>query len=363
MKFIDVVRGCVALCHLDERSILVSQCERIFTLDTETGKTKFLCRLPSGLFEKAIFRLDWFSRFFRFVNIYGVKVSSNSVLVVFNRNFYEVSLESGEIRHTYLVKRGRRPLSIVNIEGIPGFDEGLYFGEYLMNFEKAPVGIYRRNGDSSWSNVFTFSEGEIEHVHSLVPDPSNACVWILTGDFGQGAAIWVARNNFSTVYPVVRGKQIYRACVAFAVDGGLLYATDSQFEENTIRFLSKKGGEWLSEEICKLNGPCINGQACGDNFLFSTSVEGDSDSKGFLFRFLDREPAPGVKEPFSHLVVGNPKTGFDVVYKAKKDFLPFILFHFGVLVFPTGEPGSRIFVNPIALAGTRRDCLVFSIDN
>jgi hypothetical protein len=147
----------------------------------------------------------------------------------------------------------------------------------------------------------------------------------------------------------MRGKQNYRACVAFPTKEGLLYGTDSQFEENSIRLLFNQNG-WKTKKIFDVNGPIIYGSKHKDDFVFSTSVEGESHKKGKILQFFDKTKGNGIKTNYAHIIKGNLENGFRIVYKNKKDRYPFILFQFGTLVFPNGENRSDfIFFNVNAL--------------
>ena len=183
-----------------------------------------------------------------------------------------------------------------------------------------------------------------------MPTPPSARVCeILTGDFENSSAIWIAENNFNKVYPVLRGKQDYRSCVAFPTKEGLLYGTDSQFQQNSIRLLYKDTN-WNTRKIFDVNGPIIYGSKIKDDFCFSTSVEGESSNKGKVLQYFDTKKGKGVITNYSHIIKGNLNDGFEVVYKNKKDIYPFILFQFGTVIFPTGENNSdSVFFNVNAL--------------
>ncbi len=270
-------------------------------------------------------------------------------MLVFNKKIYKLNLVENIIYKSFDLKRGSRPLNITNISNIDGFDDQTCFGEYFMNFEKKEVHIYALDKDNNWKISFTFPEGEIEHIHNIIPDENRNLLWILTGDFNNSSGIWIAKNNFKNVYPVLRGKQDYRACVAFPTVDGLLYGTDSQFQQNSIRLLYKEN-KWKTRKIFDVNGPIIYGAKFKDDFCFSTSVEGESSEKGKFLQYFDRTIGKGVITNYSHIIKGNLKNGFKVVYKNKKDMYPFILFQFGTIVFPNGiNKSDSIYFNVNAL--------------
>src|SRR5690606_22317341 len=148
------------------------------------------------------------------------------------------------------------PLQITKIEDLKGFNNGIYFGEYFGNPLKSSVKILQYK-DNALDEVFVFPPGIINHIHNLVVDKYRDCIWLLAGDTDDSAAIYKIQNNFKDIERVVYGKQIYRSCVLFPLETGLLYATDSQYQTNSIRLLSRKAAGWESEHVFDINGPCI----------------------------------------------------------------------------------------------------------
>ena len=155
----------------------------------------------------------------------------------------------------------------------------------------------------------------------------------------------MVKNNFQKVEKIVSGEQKFRSCVAFATPFGLLYGTDSQFELNTVRLLVKSNNLWISTALFSVNGPIIYGCHVGDCYFFSTSVEGDSLSKGKILKYFDKKEGPGVLEYESQIIGYRLDGSFNIIYKSKKDFLPFLLFQFGNILFPSGFNDSDFFVS------------------
>ena len=247
------------------------------------------------------------------------------------------------------------------IKNSNSFEDGVYFGEYFANPNKKDVKIYRINFEFNIKEIYIFEQGKIEHIHSLVFDNFRDCIWVLTGDFKESAAIWQVKNNFNLVIKIFGGNQLYRSCVAFPLKEGLLYATDSQYQQNTINLLSLENENWKVDSLCNINGPVIYGTKYKNMYLFSTSVEGISSDKPLLLRYLDRKSGPGISEDYSHIVLGNIENGFETIFKSKKDRLPFVLFQFGVFTFPNGENLTpNIICSPRALK-IKKKTLVFKL--
>ena len=117
---------------------------------------------------------------------------------------------------------------------------------------------------------------------------------------------------------------------------GLLYSTDSQFDQNSIRLLKQDSNEnWVSEFLFNLNGSSIYGMRLGDKFVFSTAVEGLNNGN-LVSQYLRRKKAPAILKNESQIVVGDLYNGFELIYSNEKDIYPFLLFQFGNLIFPTG---------------------------
>ncbi len=339
-----------SLCFVDSKNLLVSKSNRIYIFDLENKSFSFLVNLPCRRSTKCVLKFSILSRLYRAEIIYGIHFYNNNFLVCFENFIYNVDISTKEVKKVYESLNGRRPLSINVVKSVNSFSDGAYFGEYFSNITRKEVNVFRINFDFSIQVIHVFSKGIIEHVHSLIYDKYRDCFWILTGDFDEAAAIWQAKSNFAIVNKIVGGKQVFRSCVAFPIADGLLYATDSQYQRNSINLLIFTNGIWNTKFIFEVNGPVIYGAQYKDKYLFSTAVEGLSFEKPFFHKYLDRKSGPGVIEDFSHLVFGNYDEGFKTIYKCKKDFLPFILFQFGVITFPTGQNlTNTIFCSPRAL--------------
>lgn len=313
--------------------VIVSKLNRVYSFNG--NKLLFLFAFRYSLFNKF---LDMFNCLYR-LRRSGVSSSisyGGFDFFVFNKVLY--SRKDNEIINEFKFINSRGPLSFASVNNVDGFDNALLFGEYVSNRNRKPVNIYRRNDiKKTWNIIYTFSEGLINHIHALIPDRQNKCIWILSGDFEHSAGIWMARNNFKSIIPIVTGDQIYRACVAFPTKDGLLYATDSQIKPNSLRILKKNNDVWISDKICDINGSSIYGCELKDFFVFSTSTEPSAITKGKIRGLIDNTPASVIKENKSDIILVN-KTNLkvQVILSRKKDLLPYRLFQFGSIMFPSG---------------------------
>jgi len=299
-----------------------------------------ICQLKLSLKETLIHNNRLLSRLFRRVNFTSVKWGDD-ILLAYNKTLFRLDLNKGTIHSIGTLNRGKRPLNMIHVEN-QNFSKGIYFGEYFNNKNKTPVHIYHLNEIGDIKIVFTFSKGLINHVHSLIEDKKNNCIWILTGDFGNAAAIWRAEDNFSIVTPIASGSQDYRACIISPVVQGMLYATDSPLVNNSVRLLTNKNDKWISEKLFDVNGSVIYGFESDDYLFISTTVESNGIYKSKLDSYISRKKGNGIKDYYSYVYKINKITfEYQIIYKQKKDIFPFVFFQFGALIFPNGYWTSR----------------------
>lgn len=330
------------LCYLKDGRLLAYRFgEILFLNDKYEIINRFL--LFKNFKERSLSRINILHRLLRLGIRTALQINDEIVILMVKNLIYEFNIFTYQITRGHEFGIGIRALNFSQITDINGFNDMVVFGGYLSNPDKKQVHVYKRCQVDKWEIVYTFKEGKINHIHNIIPDKENNCVWILTGDFVNSAAIWKATNNFKKVEYILGNDQKYRSCVGFPVKSGLLYATDSPFTDNSIRFLSEKNGAWVSEKIKDIAGSCIYGCQVKDQFVFSTAVEGDGRKSGILNLIFDTKKGRGIKDRYSHLYTGNLEKSFNEVYRSKKDNFPFIL-QFGVLKFPKGYNGTEYIV-------------------
>jgi len=335
-----IFKNSFPICFLSKSSLLFLKKGEFQIIDLTTGTFTKLVKFNTSFKEAILTRIPILARILRKGIRCGVKVSENLVLFVIGQKIYELDLDSKVISEGYMTSDKSRPLVFSKIECIKGFDDGIYFGGYKVNPGKKPISIYKRIQKDDWVEVFQFPQGSIEHIHNIIADPYKNTVYILTGDFDHSAGIWMAQNGFELVVPLLIDDQKYRGCVGFPTPEGLVYATDSPFDQNSIRLLKNKGNDWESIHLMDINGPSIYGcQWCND-FVFSTSVEDDGRNQDIWYKLFGKQRGISIKENYSFIYKGNVDVGFKEIYKAKKDCLPFYLFQYGVLIFPSGTNNS-----------------------
>jgi hypothetical protein len=171
-----------------------------------------------------------------------------------------------EFRVTHAITRGTRPL---HITAVP--QGAVYWGEYFDNSARGEVHIYgSTDGGASWSVAYAFPRGAIRHVHNIVYDPWENCLWVLTGDYGDECRILRVSCDFSRVEAVLQGNQQARAVALVPMENGLYFTTDTPLESNYVYRLGRRGE---LTRLAQITSSSIYGCSVGDRVFFSTMVE------------------------------------------------------------------------------------------
>ena len=201
----------------------------------KNGKLNMLLQLKSGLKSYLCESSRLLERIMRGEPKCGV-YSEGYVYIALGNGIFQIDPISKTIKaKTSYRKNGIHTSRITQIQDVSGFDNCLSYGEYFDNpkREEACVFIKKQGGDS-WEKVYTFPSGTIRHIHTLVPDTTNNCVYIFTGDSDSESGIWRATNMFRCVEPLLVGNQDYRACIGYVDGESLIFATDVPSRQNKI---------------------------------------------------------------------------------------------------------------------------------
>jgi hypothetical protein len=179
-----------------------------------------------------------------------------------------VNLRPGEteFRRAHQVLRGTRPLHIaVTPVG------HIFWGEYFDNPERAEVRVYASTDHgATWNVAYTFPKGEIRHVHNIVYDEWENCLWVLTGDNGAECRILRVSCDFSSVEVVLSGSQQARAVALIPTADALFFSSDTPLEANHVYRLDRAGN---LATVAGLSSSSIYGCRAGNAIFFSTMVE------------------------------------------------------------------------------------------
>lgn len=264
-------------------------------------------------------------------------------------SIYEYHVETNSQKVVHSFSRGmNNPLSFCARKDENGKLIELVYGEYIWNTDKGPVSIYKYI-EGMWKEVYQFPEHIVMHIHNIVYDKYRKQYVILTGDEDNESALWLADTDFCDVKMLIGGKQKYRACVAFPVQNGIYYATDTPLEQNWIYYY-----EYTSEKLRKIfpmPGPCIYGNIYEEKLYLATSVEGNPTLGKWKYR-LSNKLGVGVYDRNVHIIKCTSEGSVEEVGQFTKDKLPMWLFQFGNALFPSAEDGVYISTQSTKEKGT-----------
>jgi len=253
-----------------------------------------------------------------------------------------VTLRPGEseFQRTHVITRGTRPL---HITAVP--TGTIYWGEYFDNPSREEVHIYASSdAGATWRVAYTFPKGSIRHVHNIVHDPWENCLWILTGDYGDECRILRASCDMSRVEPVLQGNQQARAVALVPTEDGLYFSSDTPLESNHIYRLDRGG---VLSQLSPLSSSSIYGCRVGGHVFFSTMVE----------------PSEVNRDSNVRIYAGNISQGWQPLLEWRKDRWPLGLFQYGNAFLPDGDNATNFLaVTTIAVEADDMVTSLYSVD-
>lgn len=357
-KLTASVKGLRPLAVLSD-GLLCYRRGTLYKVGYDLEHADFLCHLPAlGLAGRVAHHFRFIDRVLRASPSHAV-VLDDVVLVARRSEIWRCDLNNGHVSLDFQIPDGRRSLSFDLINQPDGTQE-VVFGEYFPNASRLPVRIWGRSASNAgWTQRAVFAEGDIEHVHAV--SSVNGQVYVLTGDFGQAAGIWVSDGSFSALQPLVRGKQTYRAAWMAALAGRVYYATDTQLEVNNLFEFQPDAGAVSLRSLATLGGSSIYAGRGPAEIFFSTTVECGEPTGNFIRDLLDTKPGPGMQSCSASLMAVDERGGVSELYSARKDAWPFRLAQFGTFLFPSGTmPPNKLIAYGVAVNGCDDTCLLFT---
>lgn len=213
------------------------------------------------------------------------------------------------------IEKGSRPMNLCQ-----GNDGSIYYGEYCFNPQRHPMRIFcSKDNGNTWNVAYTFGAGEINHIHGVFNDPYTGRLWVATGDDDEACIFGYTEDGFKTFVKEYTGSQQYRVCVPLFTPDEIVFATDSQYEQNVIRSIDRKTGE--VKDFQKIQGSGIYAAQNGKLMMVSTTVE----------------PSSVNTDQSSHLWYSWDGHNWKELISFKKDCLPKTYFQFGSIRFPHYE--------------------------
>lgn len=334
-----------------ESQLLACRGLDLYLCDHALNPSRRVATIPRSRTYRAATRVRLVQRLLRAEPTDAVFLTDSSALINFRNEVWRLDLQTSELTLDFPIPHGRKALRLSLIRGVNGIGDGVYLGEYCVNPGKSAISVwFRSDATAQWTRVHEFPTGAINHVHGVFGDTHRQCAWILTGDFGDAAAIWLATDDFSQVHAVLRGEQDHRATWMYCQPHCIYFATDSQLEPNKLLKLTFDSGNPRLEFLASLPGSSIYGDQSIDAFYFSTAVEPGYPPRNRVSAFLDRKPGPAILGNASCVYALSPDGSFRKVLSAEKDAWPMLPFQFGTFQV-RASPGGGAYVHGTGLKG------------
>jgi hypothetical protein len=200
-------------------------------------------------------------------------LSSGEIVAAVPGKIITLSAGGSEFEVSHDVLRGTRPLHFAVTP-----DSRVYWGEYFDNPDRDEVHIYAScDRGASWNVAYTFPKYAVRHVHNIVYDRWEDCLWVLTGDNNSECRILRASCDFNSVHIVLSGNQQARAVALIPAEDALYFSSDTPLAQNHIYRLDRK---WNLSALADLSSSSIYGCTVGDSIFFSTMVEPSNVNSG-----------------------------------------------------------------------------------
>lgn len=357
MTILARLRGFKPLAVTSSRVVLAKGLD-LYTTDHRLGDRRHLGRVPIRSLRHTLARVRLVERVLRLAANSMIAVDEQTAFLNIGSSIYHVDLDSGDIVLDFVIPDGRKALGL-NVTTLPGErGNALVFGDYFANFagpmlrpgaaigSQGHVNIWARKivdpdrdgreAKPDWRVLDQFQIDEIDHVHAVLGFNGGSELYALLGDTGPNVGFWKWDEAKGKFQPYAVGKQAFRSTWASLHNGALLYATDTQLENN---FLMKLTPEAVAapEKIAPIAGSSIYAQTRRNGVIFSSSVEPGRPSGNRLRDMFERRPGPGIFSNRSVVYAYDFETGrLAEILSAEKDWLPLRLAQFGSFMFPSG---------------------------
>lgn len=303
--------------HIDSSEWIVAKGYKLYKYNPSTGKKKYFSRLSdvkNGMFASCRYS----RRLFRAEITHLYHFQNDTWMCIAKKGIFRYNKDSKLFEKCCDIEKGSRPMNLCQ-----GSDGTIYYGEYCFNPQRHPMRIFcsKDNGDT-WEVAYTFGEGEINHIHGIFNDPYTGRLWVATGDDDAACIFGYTEDGFKTFVKEYAGSQQYRVCVPLFTPDEIVFATDSQYEQNVIRSIDRKTGE--VKDWQKIQGSGIYAVQNGKLMMVSTTVE----------------PSSVNTDQSSHLWYSWDGHNWKEYISFKKDCLPKTYFQFGSIRFPHYEGES-----------------------
>lgn len=319
MKLHTKINGIVL--HCGDSEWIIAKGYKLFRYKPESGDWSYFSRISDGRNSRlAAFKLT--RRLFRAEIRSLYHFQDDTWMCIAKKGLFRYKKETKLFEKCCDIEKGSRPMNLCQ-----GADGTIYYGEYCYNPDRNPMRIFcsKDNGDT-WSVAYTFREGEINHIHGIFNDPYTGRLWVATGDDDKACIFGYTEDGFKTFVKEYAGSQQYRVCVPLFTKYEIIFATDSQYEQNYIRTIDRKTG--VVRNLQTIQGSGIYAAQNWKLMMVSTTVE----------------PSAVNKDQSSHLWYSWDGHKWKELISFEKDCLPKTYFQFGSIRFPYYEGESDYLV-------------------
>lgn len=307
--------------YISDDCWLVSKGYRFYKYYPEEDKQYLFSNVDDGI-NAFLSQFKLTRRFFRAEITHLYHFRNDNWMCIAKKALFKYNKESGLFEKCETIEKGSRPMNLCQAK-----DGTIYYGEYFYNPERQAVRIFCSKDDGdTWHVAYTFRKGMINHIHGIFNDPYTGRLWVATGDDDVACIFGYTEDGFRSFVPQYEGSQQYRVCVPIFYENEIIYATDSQYEQNYIRAIDRQTGN--VRNLQAIQGSGIYSVQIGTKILVSTTVE----------------PSEVNKDKSSHLWYSEDGKNWMEIAAFKKDIWHIRAFQFGSIRFPCYATDSRKLV-------------------
>ena len=306
----------------DEEQVIKSCGRHLYRERLNDSQPEYIGAIPLPVWKQFLGSSKLCRRALRLMYFNVVPVTSNKFIVWFDKSLGVV--KDG----TFVPIMERNPFRVLR-QGIVQTDSFIYFGEYFGNPNRDPVHIYRIRASETPLRaevIYTFPRGSIRHIHRIQQDPYSSELWCMTGDLPHECQILKSIDQFNTLDLVGGGDESWRSISPLFTERSIFYATDSEFDQNSIYRIDRVSGERTL--VTTIDGPVYYSTSIGHDLFFAVTAENcPSQTSPHASIWHIREINAAVVEA-------------EQLVRFEKDFLDPKIFLPGTITFPSG-PGDE----------------------
>lgn len=302
---------------VDKDTCIVARGYRLYHYDPKTNRLRYFSRIEDR-------RNSWLSCFSLTRRLFRAEIThlyhfQNDIwMCIAKKAIFRYNPESKLFEKGCDIEKGSRPMNLCQAK-----NGTIYYGEYCNNPLRKPMRIFQsKDNGTTWTVAYTFAEGEINHIHGIFHDPYTDRLWVATGDVDEACIFGYTEDGFKTLVRQYEGTQQYRVCVPLFTKKEIIFATDSQYEQNYIRSINRETGE--VKNLQAIQGSGIYAVQNGNLMMVSTTVE----------------PSKVNLDNRSHLWYSFNGHDWKELISFKKDIWKKTYFQFGSIRFPHYESES-----------------------